>query len=110
MLWSLYIEDDGTENWVDIQTSAPASMDWTHIAITYANGLTTLYRDGERAGTTIRPDFFSNAVGKFALGVNYGWNAPFQGQVDEFIVYDYALNSLDINGAAINNLTEPFWF
>ena len=110
MLWSLYIEDDGTENWVDIQTSAPAPMDWTHIAITYANGLTTLYRDGERAGTTIRPDFFSNAVGKFALGVNYGWNAPFQGQIDEFIVYDYALNSLDINGAAINNLTDPTKF
>ena len=110
MLWSLYKEDDGTENWVDIQTSTPASMNWTHMAITYDKGLTTLYRNGERAGTTTRPDFFSNAGGKFALGVNYGWNAPFQGQIDEFIVYDYALNSLDINAAAINNLTDQAQF
>ncbi|MEM7390547.1 MAG: LamG-like jellyroll fold domain-containing protein, partial [Pseudomonadota bacterium] len=49
-------------------------------------------------------------TGNFALGVNYGWDLPFQGQIDEFIVYDYALNGLDINGAAINNLTDPTEF
>jgi arabinan endo-1,5-alpha-L-arabinosidase len=57
-----------------------------------------------------RPDFFSEQTGNFALGVNYGWDLPFQGQIDELIVYDYALNGLDINGAAINNLTDPTEF
>ncbi|MEL7577828.1 LamG-like jellyroll fold domain-containing protein [Pseudoalteromonas sp. D15MCD-2] len=110
MLWSRYLADDGTDMWNQIISDSPAVMDWNHIAITYANGTATLYRDGVRAGSMPRPDFFSEQTGNFALGVNYGWDLPFQGQIDEFIVYDYALNGLDINGAAINNLTDPTKF
>ncbi|MEW2839139.1 LamG domain-containing protein, partial [Vibrio sp. JC34] len=110
MLWSRYLADDGTDMWNQIISDSPAVMDWNHIAITYANGTATLYRDGVLSGTMPRPDFFSTQTGNFALGVNYGWDLPFQGQIDEFIVYDYALNGLDINGAAINNLTDPTKF
>ena len=110
MLWSRYLADDGTDMWNQIISDSPAVMDWNHIAITYANGNATLYRDGVRAGSMPRPDMFSEQTGNFALGVNYGWDLPFQGQIDEFIVYDYALNGLDINGAAINNLTDPTKF
>lgn len=107
ILWSLYLEADGTENWNQIISSTPAVMDWNHIAITYENGTATLYRDGERVGSMPRPDFFSAQTGNFALGVNYGWNLPFQGQIDEFIVYDYALDSFNINAAAMTNQTNP---
>jgi arabinan endo-1,5-alpha-L-arabinosidase len=64
------------------------------------------YSNGSLVGSMPRPDMFSADTAKFALGVNFGWDTPFQGQIDEFIVYDYALNSLDINAAAINNLTD----
>jgi arabinan endo-1,5-alpha-L-arabinosidase len=69
-----------------------------------------LYIDGNLVGSMPRDDIFSASGGQFALGVNFGWDLPFVGQIDEFIVYDYALSSLDINGAAINNLTNPAQF
>jgi arabinan endo-1,5-alpha-L-arabinosidase len=99
------------ENWGQIIHSATAPLNqWQHVAITYANGTMRLYIDGALSGSMPRPDLFSDAEGVFALGVNYGWDIPFNGQIDEFIVYDYALGSLDINGAALNNLTDPAQF
>lgn len=99
------------ENWGQIIHSATAPLNqWQHVAITYSNGTMRLYVDGALSGSMPRPDLFSNAEGVFALGVNYGWDVPFNGQIDEFIVYDYALGNLDINGAVINNLTDPAHF
>src|SRR5690606_25821890 len=77
---------------------------------TYAEGIMKLFIDGQLSGSMPRPDLFSGTGGHFSLGVNYGWDLPFEGQIDEFIVYDYALSNLDINGAAINNLTDPSQF
>lgn len=110
MLWSKYLDDAGVEQWNQIISATPATLTWSHVAITYANGEAKLYRDGVLAGSMPRADFFSNATGNFALGVNYGWDLPFQGEIDELIVYDYALGNLDINAAAINNLTDPTKF
>lgn len=112
LVWSKYIAAGTTiEDWNQIvrATATPLNV-WQHVAITYANGIMRLFIDGQLSGSMPRPDLFNSTGGHFALGVNYGWDLPFAGQIDEFIVYDYALSSLDINGAAINNLTDPTQF
>jgi arabinan endo-1,5-alpha-L-arabinosidase len=112
LVWSKYIEAGTTvEDWNQIiQATATPLNTWQHVAITYADGTMKLFIDGRLNGSMPRPDFFNGTGGHFSLGVNYGWDLPFTGQIDEFIVYDYALSELDINGAAINNLTEPSQF
>ncbi|PUA26755.1 MAG: beta-xylosidase [Cellvibrio sp. 79] len=110
LLWSRYL-DAGNDNWNQIiHTSAFPKNQWEHVAITYSGGIMKLFINGVLSGSMPRADFFSAGGGMFALGVNYGWDVPFVGQIDEFIVYDYALSNLDINGAAINNLTQPSQF
>lgn len=107
LLWSCYLAD-GVEDWNQIVHTATAPLnEWQHVAITYGQGTMSLYIDGALAGSMPRPDMFSETGGEFALGVNYGWDVPFSGQIDEVIVYDYALSGLDIRGAAMNNLTNP---
>ncbi|HSX85734.1 MAG TPA: LamG domain-containing protein [Cellvibrio sp.] len=112
LLWSRYMQaGTTTEDWNDIKLPQPIPTNvWQHVAITYANGTMRLYLNGILMGAMPRPDFFNGTGGHFSLGVNYGWDAAFKGQVDELIVYDYALNNLDINGAAMNNLTDPSQF
>lgn len=112
-LWSLTVEADTPtdDDWNQITHSATAPLnEWQHVAITYSDSVMRLYIDGALAGSMQRPPVFATADVMTALGVNVGWDAPFQGQIDEFIVYDYALSTLDINGAAINNLTDPSLF
>ncbi|MGM8228071.1 LamG-like jellyroll fold domain-containing protein [Cellvibrio sp. ARAG 10.3] len=112
LVWSKYIEAGTTfEDWNQIVHSAATPINtWQHVAITYADGTMRLYINGVLSGSMPRPDLFNGTGGHFALGVNYGWDLPFAGQIDEFIAYDYALSSLDINGAAMNNLTDPAQF
>ena len=111
ILWSRYLVEPEVEQWNQIEmTQGATAGQWSHVTITYANGTMKYYSNGSLVGSMPRPDMFSADTAKFALGVNFGWDTPFQGQIDEFIVYDYALNSLDINGAAINNLTDPTKF
>ena len=113
LLWSLVVEADTTpdDDWNQIVHSASAPInEWQHVAITYSGTTMRLYVDGALAGSMPRPAVFTAETVMTALGVNPGWDTPFLGQIDEFIVYDYALSSLDINGAAINNLTDPSLF
>lgn len=105
LIWSNYLG-----NWNQVVHSATAPLNaWQHVAITYANGMMNLYIDGAFVGAMPRDDIFKDG-GLYALGVNFGWDTPFVGQIDDLIVYDYALSTLDINGAAINNLTDPSQF
>jgi arabinan endo-1,5-alpha-L-arabinosidase len=113
LLWSL-IAEAGTpsdSHWKQIIHSATAPVNqWEHVAITYGDDTMKLYINGVLSGSMPRPKVFNSASAISALGVNVGWDSPFEGQIDELIVYDYALTSLDINGAAINNLTSPAQF
>ncbi|KMT64247.1 LamG-like jellyroll fold domain-containing protein [Catenovulum maritimum] len=102
MLWS------GSEQWVDLVSgmTIPTGQ-WSHLAATVNNGEAKFYINGElKASANNYKDLFSTAGSYFALGVNH-WDLPFKGAIDELIIYDYALSSLDINGAAKNNLTDP---
>lgn len=106
LIWSNFLG-----NWNQIVHSATAPLNkWQHVAITYADTTMKMYINGSLVGSMPRDDIFTANGGQFALGVNFGWDTPFKGQIDEFIVYDYALSGLDINGAAINNLTDPAKF
>ncbi|WP_111978719.1 LamG-like jellyroll fold domain-containing protein [Algibacillus agarilyticus] len=110
-LWSRYLADDGADLWNQIVTSSNAAYnDWTHYTLSYGEGVLKLYINGTLAGSMPRPDFFSATGGDIALGTGYGWDPSYKGLVDELIVYDYELSSLDINGAAVNNLTDPTQF
>lgn len=112
-LWSIAAEADTTpdDDWNQITHTASAPINqWQHVAITYTGTTMKLYIDGALAGSMPRPAVFNQANVMAALGVNPGWDTPFLGQIDEFIVYDHALSSLDINGAAMNNLTDPSLF
>ena len=112
LIWSFILQPGtvDTDDWNQIVHSATAPLNqWEHVTITYADTTMKLYINGSLVGSMPRQDIFTTG-GQFALGVNYGWDIPFKGQIDEFIVYDYALSSLDINGAAINNLTDPAQF
>ena len=107
LIWSNYL---GNWNQVVAGASAPVNQ-WQHVAITYTGGMMNLYINGALAGSMPRDDIFTpNNGGLFALGVNFGWDLPFVGKIDEFMVYDYALSSLDINGAAMNNLSDTSQF
>ncbi|MCP4585899.1 LamG-like jellyroll fold domain-containing protein [Pseudoalteromonas sp.] len=108
LIWSFYLGDNGEELWNQIvHTQKATQSEWTHVAISYDEGIMNYYSDGVLVGSMPRPDMFSHESSNFALGVNYGWDLPFQGQIDEFIVYDYALNSFNINAAAMTNQTNP---
>ncbi len=109
-IWSRAV-NEGVDDWNQITSGYATPLnDWTHVTVTYVNNTMNLYLDGQLKGSMPRPDWFSDKGGDFALGVNYGWDMPYKGLIDEFIVYDYALNVLDINAAAINNLTDPAEF
>ncbi|MEQ5876151.1 family 43 glycosylhydrolase [Pseudoalteromonas sp. NFXS39] len=108
LIWSFYLGDNGEELWNQIvHTQKATQSEWTHVAISYDEGIMNYYSDGVLVGSMPRPDMFSHESSNFALGVNYGWDLPFQGQIDELIVYDYALNSFNINAAAMTNQTNP---
>lgn len=110
-VWSRYLDSEGIEDWNQIVSSSNAAYNaWTHYTLSYGDGIMNLYINGVLAGSMPRPDFFGGSGGDFALGVNYGWDPAYIGLIDEVIVYDYALSRLDINGAAMNNLTNPSEF
>lgn len=107
-IWSRYLGDDLVDDWNQIVAAdSVVYNEWTHYAISYGAGVMKLYINGVLAGSMPRPDFFGGKGGDFAIGTGYGWDPSYKGLIDEVIVYDYELNSLDINAAAINNLTDP---
>ncbi|QKX16101.1 LamG-like jellyroll fold domain-containing protein [Microbulbifer sp. YPW1] len=79
---------------------------WTHMAFAVDNGHVRVYLNGEEkfsGGTLI--DFFSGNTGNFALGVNY-WDLPFNGQIDEFKVYESALTAEEVRNLDIDNQSD----
>lgn len=85
--------------WFDGDTGTQISTGtWTHFAAVNNGGSLTLYLDGEAVFSADNfPDVFSpasNAV--FALGVNY-WDTPFEGLVDELVIYDQPLTAEEVD-------------
>lgn len=110
MLWSHWLEEDGSFPWFDGPTGVAYPLaQWHHVAYTVNAGLVKIYYDGQLVGTaTGLEDLHTNKPegSVIALGLNF-WDAPLVAQIDEFIIYDYALDAANILAAAYNNVTDP---
>lgn len=91
MIWS------GT-SWYDAGTGQQIPVNtWSHLAAVNNGGTLTVYINGEQVfnGTGF-PDVFSNAsVRGFAIGANF-WDTPFNGMVDELMIFGEALTANDV--------------
>ncbi|XEC96517.1 LamG-like jellyroll fold domain-containing protein [Paenibacillus tarimensis] len=101
------IKNGGSEQL--IQTSQLPVGEWVHVAVTLGGGTAKLYVNGEEKASasnfTIKPSDFKpsqNYIGKSQ------WPDPlFNGMIDEFRVYNYALSAEEIQ-AAMNNTAKPW--
>lgn len=81
-----------------ISTSVSNAV-WTHIAATYNNGIYAFYKNGLIVGTIAAP--FSNSSNPFYLGIrttnnNSGLIDPYQGDIDEVRIWNYARSACEI--------------
>ncbi|MCZ0703849.1 LPXTG-motif cell wall-anchored protein [Natronobacillus azotifigens] len=95
------------ENWYDANLDFMIELnEWTHISYTVDNGDLNIYVNGELAfhGEDF-PNVFTNDQAVFGLGVNY-WDVPYKGYIDELIIYDdHVLSVNDVR--AYYNKTLP---
>ncbi|MCP8898104.1 LamG-like jellyroll fold domain-containing protein [Gilvimarinus xylanilyticus] len=87
MLWS------GTA-WYDGDTGSQiATNQWTHFAAVVDNGEITIYLNGTQVfNNTGFPDALAEPGNSFGIGVNY-WDMPYQGLVDELVIYNEAVGA-----------------
>ncbi len=92
--------------WFDGTTGSRIPQgEWTHLAFSVNRGEARVYVNGElRFSASPVADLFSQAEGRFALGVNY-WDTPFDGLIDSLQIFDQPLSADDITslytGAAL---------
>jgi fibronectin type 3 domain-containing protein len=81
-----------------INTTALATGKWVHLAVTLSGDTGTLYVDGAVAATntgmTLNPDDFKPVLNY--LGKSQFTDALFNGRIDDFRVYNYALDAATI--------------
>lgn len=86
------------EQWYDAATGLKIKEnEWSHIAFTVDDGNINIYVNGEKtfSGKDF-PHVFTTPEAVFSLGVNY-WDEPFQGYIDELLVYnELALSEKEI--------------
>lgn len=81
---------------------------WHHFVITWGNGVSKLYIDGEYKGTALEFRSPKTTDGTLALGGGYNnahqydWN----GLIDDFRVYDNCLSDADANRLYLNTRNE----
>ncbi|MBD1389033.1 family 43 glycosylhydrolase [Neiella sp. HB171785] len=69
---------------------------WSHLVVTLNGDALTIYINGEEAfsGTGFPDVFGAAAATGFAIGVNF-WDTPFNGQVDELMIFDEVISASD---------------
>ncbi|GAC16485.1 LamG-like jellyroll fold domain-containing protein [Aliiglaciecola lipolytica] len=107
MLWSNWLEEDGSWPWLDGVTGVVYPVnEWHHIALSVNAGQFQIYYDGEQVGSgsgledmhTAKPD---GSI--ITLGLNY-WDAPLVAYIDEMKVYDEALSAAEIKALDVDEL------
>jgi hypothetical protein len=86
--------------WVGVATGFVAPLaTWTHVAITYDNGLITTYGNGVQVHQYQGSGPISDAVptlNDFRIGNRQAFAQPFGGIIDELKVYNRALSSSEV--------------
>jgi hypothetical protein len=105
--WALANQSPGW-NWVNTGYVAPLNQ-WTHIAVTYENGLAKTYANGQLVHTHQG----AGAIGDidatqndFRIGGRQGIPQHFQGRLDEVRVYNRALTAAE--AAALYTPIRPY--
>ncbi|WP_416150404.1 lipocalin-like domain-containing protein [Salipaludibacillus sp. HK11] len=76
--------------------------EWSHVTIANDNGELVIYINGEESNTHSEfNEVFTTLNGMFALAVNY-WDTPFQGWIDELVIYDDKALTRDEVGSLFN--------
>lgn len=93
-----------------LETSQPATGEWVHVAVTQSGNVGKLYVNGAPAASnnsmTISPaDFYPlfNYIGKSQFP-----DPLFNGRIDEFRIYNYALSDLDVSAVYQGNTAPIF--
>ena len=95
---SAFANTDPGWNWVNSGFVAPHGT-WTHVAVTYDNGLITTYANGVQVhqyqGSGLIGDV-SPTLNDFRIGNRQDFPAPLPANVDELKVYNRALSSSEV--------------
>lgn len=101
MMWSHWLEDDGSFPWFDGTTSVvPYPInEWHHVAYTYNAGSLKIFYDGRLVGSAegledMHSDKPDGSI--ITLGLNY-WDPAIIAQFDELKIYDKALTVEEIS-------------
>lgn len=110
MLWSHNLHN-GVDSWFDASTGLRIpENEWTHMAFSVQEGFVRVMINGEErfAGGNLANLYFGKN-GVFTLGVNY-WDVSFNGLIDEFKVYDEAMNAAQVKALDIDKLNDTELF
>ena len=93
-----------------LQTTPLATGQWIHLAVTLGGDTGTLYVNGTAVDTrTINLDPFEVHPAVNYIGKSQFADPLFNGAIDDFRIYNYALNAADIAGLAINPTVYASW-
>lgn len=77
-----------------IQVLGPVTLDWVHLAISCDGTTTTYYYNGEAAATG---NHAYNMFNAFSLGINRNEGNYYNGVIDDFRFFEFALSEEEIN-------------
>jgi hypothetical protein len=97
VFWAFANTDPG---WISILTGFVLPLEsWTHVAVTYDNGLITTYGNGlqvhQYQGSGVIGDV-SPTLNDFRIGNRQQFPGPFPGRIDELKVYDRAISADEV--------------
>lgn len=79
------------------QTTVPIESDeWYHVGITYDGSEVRYYFNGSQVYITYDTDAIDYDGGGFFVGCNFSQNNFYNGIVDDILIYDYAIDSIDM--------------
>lgn len=108
MMWSHWLEEDGSWPWLDATTSVipyPVA-EWHHVAYSVNDGYVEIFYDGELVGSVSGLEdmhSFKPEDAVITLGLNY-WDPALVAQFDELKVYDEALSAAEIKALDVDRL------
>ncbi|MCB1133207.1 MAG: hypothetical protein KDN05_18945, partial [Verrucomicrobiae bacterium] len=93
-----------------LNTSPMAAGQWAHVAVTLGGNTGKLYVNGTpvatNTGITINPSDFSPAV-NFIGDSQFTADPLFNGSIDDFRIYNYALSGAEVNELVVGDTTPP---